>query len=84
MIQKHWHLGLMMFHPVLLPTDQIQNPVLKIDIMGYLQCIHPTNPVYPIQILDNIEKYLKYTINEDGSCQFLWSLIYFKSTIFQA
>ena len=35
-------------------------------------------------ILDNIEKYLKYTINEDGSCQFLWSLIYFKSTIFQA
>ena len=34
-------------------------------------------------ILEDISKYLDYTINEDGSCQFMWSLIFFRSTISQ-
>ena len=35
------------------------------------------------KITQDISKYLNYTVNEDGSCQFIWSLIYFKSTICQ-
>ncbi len=34
-------------------------------------------------ILDDISTYLNYTVNEDGSCQFMWSLIFFRSTISQ-
>ena len=34
-------------------------------------------------ILEDIQKYLNYIINEDGSCQFEWSLIFFKSTVSQ-
>lgn len=32
-------------------------------------------------LLEDIDKYLNYTVNEDLSCQFNWSLIYFKSTV---
>lgn len=32
-------------------------------------------------ILEDIEDYLDYTVNDDLTCQFSWGLIYFKSTI---